>query len=128
MALQGQRRADDPSVSDFHHDMNEHGEAEYKKVGGDTVAELDSTPGGWQVTLWRAVSHPTRKGYAPPQNSENRYAWDARARAEFEDRADAKAAYSELSGEGDAEEFAKQHPYEGPLSPYSERVADEPRD
>lgn len=102
--------------------------AEYKKVTADAVAELDSMPSGWSLTIWRAVSHPTEEGYAPPENSDNRYGWDAEGRAEYDDREEGNAKFSELRGKQAVEEFCSEHPYEGPLSPYAERIRDEPDD
>lgn len=117
------RQESDPSLSDFYHDMNEHSGAEYKKVGSNFVAELDSNPTGWQVTLWKAVKHSTREGYAPPIQGRPgiRYAWDAVGRAEFEDRDDARAEYQQL-GSRNARAFTKEHPYNGPRRSYSERL------
>lgn len=124
--VRGNQRAKDPALSDFHNDMNEHGAAEYRKATGDTVAELDSCPGGWWLTLWRAVKHPANERYAPPEIEGNRYAWDAVARKEYDDRAEAEADLKDLRGKPAVEAFTEANPYEGPLRPYVERVSDAP--
>lgn len=115
----------DPTLSDFYNDMNEHGGATYKKIGGPYVVELDSMPNGWALTVWRAVDHPTREGYAPPDGKPgNRYAWDAVGRDTFEDRDDAKAEYVRLGGIEKVRAFIDSYPYEGPRRSYSQRMKD----
>lgn len=110
----------DPKLSNFYNDMNEHEMADYKRIQPNYVVELDSMPSGWQVTLWVAVT--TGDGYAPPENDDNHYAWDAIGRQEFDDYDAGKSVYNELTGKNDVQTFREEHPYEGPRSPYSERV------
>lgn len=123
--MNGQRRASDPGLRDFYHDMNEHGGADYRKVGRRYVVELDTRPSGWAVTVWAAVEDAHRDGYAPPDGKEgNRYAWDAEGRETFEDHDEARAV---VAGFGQSErkvrEWCEAHPYDGPRSPYAERTA-----
>jgi hypothetical protein len=116
------RRAKDPSVSDFHRDMNEHPQANYKKVGGSFVVELDSMISNWRLIIWKAVKDPIREGYVVPDISGNRYVWDAVAEGEYEDKANAQVAYDGITGEGDVQEYSDSHPYDGPRPSYHERA------
>jgi len=118
------RRAKDPSVSDFHRDMNEHPQANYKKVGDSFVVELDSMISNWRLIIWKAVKDPIRNGYVVPDESGNRYAWDALAEGEYMNKADAQAAYDGIKGEGDVHEYSDSHPYDGPRSSYDERTGE----
>lgn len=112
----GTRR--DPTLQDFYHDMNQHGAAKYRRVAGRYVVEMDSTPSGWQITVWEAVRRVER--YVLPDDG-NRYAWDAVGRLEFEDKSEARARFSVLSRKGAVRSFCKSNPYEGPRSAWSER-------
>lgn len=107
-------RSDDPTLEDFYNDMNQHSNARYHRVDGNKVVELDSTPGGWQVTVWKAVEHPHREAYAQPRNPKNRYAWDAIGREEFEEYEEASSVFSGLDTKGLVERFCDENPYEGP--------------
>lgn len=120
------RETKPPSLSDFYRDMNEHQNATYRKIGDSYVAELDSCPGGWQLTLWKAVEHPTQEGYREPDGKpENQYAWDAVGREGFDDLEDGEERLKELGNSvNDAREWASEHPYEGPRRSYAERMAD----
>lgn len=122
---QANRRAKDPALSDFYNDMNQHAGAVYKKVRPAFVVELDTMPNGWALTVWRAVEHPTREGYRPPDGKDgNRYAWDAKGRAFFDNRDDARTAYARLGGKADVREFCEANPYEGPRGSYDERTGE----
>lgn len=121
-----------PTLADFFHDMNEHGGAEYKKVGDPFVIELDSQPAGWRVLVWQAVEYPddydrhserVEVGYAPAGGKPgNRYAWDAVGSREFDDRHDAKAEFVRLGNVEKVREYIDANPYDGPRRPYLERL------
>lgn len=119
--MSAEGRTSDPSLSDFHNDMNEHGGAEYKKIGAAWVAELDTYPSGWRLLLWKAVE--TGDGYAPPDGKPgNRYAWDAKGSRGFEDYDDARAEFVRLGRSVEkVRAFCEEHPYDGPRSSYAER-------
>lgn len=109
----------DPKLKDFYHDMNQHGAAEYRRVAGRYVVELDSTPGGWQITVWEAVVQHER--YVLPDNSENRYEWDAAGREEFDNETAARSRYASLTAKGIVRSWCQTNPYEGPRTPWVEK-------
>lgn len=113
----GNRR--DPLLKDFYNDMNQHRAAEYRRVAGRYVIELDSTPGGWWITVWEAVRRAGR--YVLP-DGENRYAWDAVGREAFDKEPAARSRYAHLTAKGDVRSFCQTNPYEGPRSSWSERT------
>jgi len=115
-------RQKDPILKDFYNDMNQHGNAEYKRVGGRYVIELESMPSGWQVTVWEAVKEGST--YVDPENNDNRYFWDAVGREEFSDYDAGKEIFSELTTRSDLQRFCEQNPYNGPRTPYRERSTD----
>lgn len=133
------RQTSPPTLADFHHDMNEHGGADYRAAGEDLVLELerrrsvralgkpegDRPDDSWRLLVWEAVQDD--HGYLPPDGKEgNRYAWDARGSKEFEDGDDARAVFKRLTGNPEAvREFVEANPYGGPRSPHSERVDEE---
>lgn len=112
-----------PSLSDFYHDMNKHGAATYRKVGTAYVVEVDTRPGGYWLTVWKAVEHPTEGGYVAPMIDGNRYAWDAKGRKEYDDRDAAERRAKDFGGSEKAvQAWCGEHPYNGPRTPYNERV------
>ena len=123
----GKRR--DPKLKDFYHDMNQHAAAEYRRVAGRYVVELDTTPGGWSVTVWEAVKRAGN--YVHPDAGENRYVWDAVGRETFaggerqEPEAVARSRYASLTSKGAVRSFCQTNPYEGPRTPYHEQQRDE---
>lgn len=123
----GTRR--DPFLKDFYHDMNEHAGAEYRRVAGRYVVELDTTPGGYWITVWEAVQHAGR--YVLPETGGNRYEWDAIGRETFTDdeRNDAepvaRSRFAELTGKKAVRWFCQTNPYEGPRSTWTERQQSE---
>lgn len=136
-AADRQRRASDPTLADFYNDMNQHGNATYKRVPPAFVVELErhlaiggsrSSGSAW-LTVWQAVKDggryapPDGDRYAPPDGKEgNRYAWDAVGRQEFDDLDDARAEFVRLGkSKAKVRAFCEANPYEGPRSPYSER-------
>ena len=108
--------------------MNQHGAAEYRRVAGRYVVELDSTPGGWQITVWEAVQQGGR--YVLPDDG-NRYAWDAVGRETFADderneaEPVARSRFADLTSKGAVRSFCESNPYEGPRSSWSERTEGE---
>lgn len=108
-----------PTLKDFEHDMNRHANADYKRVDTDFVLELDSSPTGWQLTVWRAVKQNGE--YAPPNNDTNRYAWDAVGRQRFDYYDAGRDVYDSLTTRGKVSAFCNDHPYDGPRKPYTER-------
>lgn len=112
-------RHDNPTVADFHNDMNQHGNADYKRVAGEHVLELESAPSGWALTVWKAV----RDGetFVTPDIEGNRYHWDAVGRAFFDDYDSGKVVFDEIGTIVDIEQFCDENPYDGPRTPYHER-------
>lgn len=113
-------RSRDPTLDDFEHDMNRHANADYVRVSDSYVLELDSTPGGqWWLTVWKAVSGADH--YLPPHNDDNRYAWDAVGRAEYESYDAGKEVFDSINTQSHVDEFTQDNPYDGPRKPYHER-------
>lgn len=116
------RRNQNPKLRDFYHDMNRHSAAHYRHPAPDIVLELDSRPGsGWRLLAWEAVSRAHVDEYVPPENPDNRYAWDAIGEATFEDRSEALSELEALTTENKAREWAAENEYTGPRRPYSDR-------
>ena len=109
----------DPKLKDFYHDMNQHAQADYRRVAGRWVVELDSLPGGWSVTVWEAVKRAGN--YVHPDAGENRYVWDAVGREDFKNESPARSRYASLTSKGAVRSFCQTNPYEGPRTPWGEK-------
>lgn len=109
-------RKDNPTVADFHNDMNQHGNADYKRVAGEYVLELESYPVGWRLTVWRAVKEGT--AFVTPDIDGNRYHWDAVGQEHFNKYDSGKARFDEIGGRSAVSQFCDENPYDGPRTPY----------
>lgn len=108
-----------PTLRDFYSDMNQHGNADYKRVGDRIVLELDSYLSGWRLLVWEAVKSDGE--YVPPENNKNTYFWDAVGEAEFDEYDAGKQQFNELTTRNAVSQFVERNPYNGPRTPYHER-------
>jgi hypothetical protein len=109
----------DPTLNDFYNDMNEHAQADYKRVNDRLVVELDSMPTGWWLTVWEAIKQGGE--YVDPDNPDNNYHWDAVGRGTFEDYKTGRAKFNSLTTRKEVQMFCEKNPYDGPRTPYDER-------
>lgn len=134
-------RESDPTIEDFHHDMNDHNARYGRLVGATThILELErfrptnfgvDRPGRFRLVVWRAIRYYP-DGYVAPLIDGNRYTWDAVGEAEWTDDEDGPDAAQETfrrlkSGDLDLGDWLEANPYDGPRRRWQERfgVADE---
>lgn len=112
---------DDPTLQDFYHDMNEHGNAEYHRVPPHHVVEAESHDSSdrSRLVVWKAVKDGGE--YAEPDIDGNGYVWDAVGSTWFDTYNGAVDVADELTTVGKIEEWCNAHPYDGPKTPYAER-------
>lgn len=112
--VRSEETTEEPTAADFYSDMNKHGSARYAAVRGDMIVEFDLSREA--ITVWQAArTHESGiRYYVPSLTDGNRYAWDAIARYNPDEREAAKNAWYRLTGEPRVLAFVNSHTYDGP--------------
>lgn len=107
--------SNDPTLKDFFHDMNRHGNADYERVPPNLVIETEVRITDVRVVVWEAVKRHSQ--YVRPDDG-NRYVWDAIGSERFDRREEATSDTVVLTTSNQVHEWCDEHPYEGPREPH----------